>query len=80
VLSRHICCYSKFGSLHQSQKFWDCINRPPAAQTVYVTPCGTYYHKGNCRTVENISNEMNLMVTVKKGYKPHSLYSPPIVR
>jgi hypothetical protein len=50
------------------------------AQTVYVTPYGTHYHKGNCKTVVNVSNEMDLLVAVKKGYKPCRICNPPTVR
>ncbi len=49
------------------------------AQTVYVTPYGTHYHKGNCKIVQNVSNEMDLLEAIKKKYKPCSKCKPPIV-
>jgi hypothetical protein len=55
------------------------INKQNIAKSVYVTPYGKCYHKGNCIMVENVSKELKLNNAINLGYKPCKICKPPIV-
>ncbi|MBK7231501.1 MAG: hypothetical protein IPH93_04365 [Saprospiraceae bacterium] len=56
-----------------SQLFIFSIN----AQTVYHTPYGQKYHRGNCRMVENVSSSITLDKAINNGLDPCKICKPP---
>lgn len=51
----------------------------PQAQTVYITPSGTKYHKGDCRMVKNVSQAITIQQAIEKGKGPCSFCKPPVI-
>ncbi len=49
---------------------------PLIAQTVYRTPSGTKFHTANCRSIKNVSSQINIDDAYKLQLSPCSICKP----
>lgn len=47
------------------------------AQKIYKTPSGAKYHLGNCRMVNNVSEEISFEKAAELGLTPCKICTPP---
>lgn len=51
-----------------------------SSQSIYKTPSGKKYHRGDCRTVKNVSQKITLAEAKELGLGPCMVCKPPVDR
>lgn len=49
------------------------------SQTVYKTPSGKKYHLATCKSVENVSSQLNISEAIAIGLEPCKICKPPSI-